>query len=411
MKPLSIMQFGGLLAPGMTVFFEGTSGEPIALLDVLKRMPTTARGVNFITTFIPGINEFDLLSLNPEAISTVFFMQSHMAKHSGDPRLRFIPETYFGIDGYLHRLPCLDLAVIQLSRPDPAGNCSLGPCVGFSRSAFERARIRIGLVNASVPRLSRSPVLPLAAFDYVIETDTPLRELIQPASDPISDKIASHVAGLIRDGDTIQAGIGKIPGQAIKALTTKRMLRVHTGVIFESVKVLYEAGALDPNSLSVAPVAVGNSDFYRWLSQAPNIQLMEVAHTHSPRVLAQIERLVSVNSAVEVDLLGQVNAEIAGDAAISGPGGLPDFGYMAHRSPNGRSIVALPSTDSREARSRIVPHLATTTPVTLNRVDVDVVVTEFGIAHLTGKTLAERRRELAGIAHPKFREDLQRATD
>jgi 4-hydroxybutyrate CoA-transferase len=399
-----------LLSAGTSVYLPGTSGEPSAFLEALQRRPASAAGVRFVTNFVPGLNDFDLLGLDSGCQLTCFFMTDALQKHARSPRLNLVPSTYLEIDRHLRSTAKPDLAIVQVSPPDAHGWCSLGTCVEFNLTALSAARRRIALVNERVPRIARSSVVKLSDFDVLARVDHALASPSTPALDPVATKIAAGVAALIDNGDTVQLGIGKLPAQVLGALHAHRGLRIHSGIAGEEVVGLLRSGAIEGDEPVVCACFTASDAFLRRESRFSWLTVRPVAYTHHPATLARIERLVAINSAVEVDLLGQVNAELANDRRVSGPGGMPDFGPAAHAASGGRSIIALPATAAGGTRSRIVAGLSPGCPVTLPMTAVDYVVTEFGVAPLRGRSHRARAEALIDVAHPDFRAALQESS-
>ncbi len=402
---LSLDALPTLLKPGMTVFIPGATGEPSAALQAFEAQAQCARGIHFVANFIPGINEFDLLALDPGASLTTFFMQPSLSAYAGTPRLIYRPISYFSIDQYLRELS-IDLAIVQVSPPDDAGQCSLGPCIEFNPTVLKHASISVALVNERVPRLADSQLVSLESFTYAVVADAPLRKFGAQIADELSTRIADRVASLIDDHDTLQMGIGKIPSQVLAKLGSRRELRIHSGLATSEILPLIQSGVIREHSSVVCGCFDASEGFFAANPTLPWLTMKPTSYTHDPVTLAGINRFVSINSSIEVDLLGQCNAEIAGGKMVSGPGGLPDFTPAAHLSKGGRSIIALPSTDRSGRISRIIPKLNVGTPHTLAAGVVDFVVTEYGIASLRGKNDDQRARALIEIAHPNFREGL-----
>ncbi len=301
-----------------------------------------------------------------------------------------------------------DVGFVQVSPPDADGMCSLGTGVDYVADAVDHTRVLIAEINARMPATAGSARIPLSRFAAVIETDRPLGEA--PAADPsdVELAIAAHVAGLIEDGDTIQLGVGALPTAVLDQLRTHRDLGIHSGMISDGVADLVDAGVITgarkeiDTGLVVTGAALGSERLYRRLEALP-VLFRPVSYTHAARTLAGLRTLVSINSATEVDLTGQVNAETRRGHYVGALGGQADFSRAASAT-GARSIIALRSRSG--GHSTIVPSIET---VTTSRADVDFVVTEHGIAALRGASLAVRARRLAEIAAPEFREDLDRA--
>lgn len=303
-----------------------------------------------------------------------------------------------------------DVAVLNVSPPDRDGWCSLGTCSSYLPAAVERARVVIAQLNANVPRTFGTSIH-MSRLDVVVEVDDGLHSDPAAVPDEASAAIARQVASLIDDGDTLQVGIGKIGNEVLARLSGHRRLRLWTETFTESGLSLLDAGVLSAGPQGEPPIVAtfvtGGSDLYAALDRHPGVAILPVDHTNTPRALSKVDRLVAVNSALEIDLSGQINAESVGPRTYSGSGGHLDFAIGANSSPGGRYICALPST--WRGGSRIVAGLAPRTAVTVPRSLADIVVTEHGIAHLRGRTLSERAQALIDIAHPSYRDALRRA--
>jgi acyl-CoA hydrolase len=303
-----------------------------------------------------------------------------------------------------------DVGLLQVSPPDERGKVSLGIGVEYAADAAPHSRTLIAEINHRMPRTVGSPRLPLERFAAVVETDRPLMEAPVRAADAVDRAIADRVAGLVDDGDTLQMGVGSLPNAVLDSLAGHRDLGFHSGMITDGVLTLSEKGVLtgarkeiDPGVV-VTGAALGSAQLYDRLGDFP-IQFRPASYTHAPAVLSQLGSLVSINSAIEVDLLGQVGAEIRRGVHIGAVGGQVDFSRAASLT-GARSIIAVRSESGGE--STIVPALHGRV-VTTARVDVDAVVTEHGVARLTGCTVAERARRLIEIAAPHHRETLERS--
>lgn len=325
----------------------------------------------------------------------------------------FIPNAY-GLTPSLLRSGAVscDVAVLHVSPPDADGWCSLGTCVAYLPAAASRARVLIAQVNEQMPR-SRGTLVHVSAFDYVVEVNDPL-QTVQPArADVVTADIARAVAALIDSGDTVQLGIGKLGESVLHGLACKAGIRLHTETFGDAALGLLADGTLRGGEFGepaiTATFVTGGTHVYDMLESSPDILMLPVDQTNSPTVLGSIDRFVAVNSAIEIDLTGQINAESIGPRLYSGPGGHLDFAIGAAYGPRGRYICALPSVAAGGATSRIVPTLAQGSAVTVPRSLADVVVTEFGVAHLRGRSMRERAKALAEIAHPNYRSALRRA--
>jgi acyl-CoA hydrolase len=395
---------------GEVVYLAGSAGESTELSRLLTDPSVTVANAKFVTSFIPGINTTCLAKPHHGSRMAVFFMQRSLTAAFAEGRIDFRSFSYFGIHRYLtDSATSIDTAVIQVSPPDSHGRCSLGPAVEFMPSIIARAPRLIGIVNPNVPALPGAASIPLDAFAVTAHSAAPLATYDVGAPSKSAAQVVAHLARLIPNGATLQVGLGKIPSQLMDALVRHRDLALHTGMVSDATLNLAAAGALRSEDPIVTAVAVGSAAFYGQLASVRGLKLAEVGFTHAPQTLSQVSRLHAVNSALEIDLLGQVNAETVRGQYVSGPGGLPDFAHAAHRHADGMSIIALNATDGSAATSRIVPHFAAGTPVTVPQHDVDAVVTEYGVAMLRGQPMDERARRLCAVAHPTHRPGLERA--
>jgi acyl-CoA hydrolase len=306
-----------------------------------------------------------------------------------------------------------DVAFVQVSPPDANGNHSFGLINDFVQAAVKKARVVIAEVNERVPFTFGDGVLPASRIDCAVQVSrTPVE--VPPAKISETDlAIAKIVAGYVDDGAVLQVGIGATPDAILRLLHDRRDLGVHSGMIGDGLVDLVEAGvitnALKPidAGVSITGALIGTKRLYEFADRNPKIGVRSSSYTHSDATLSRLTRLVTINSAMEVDLTGQVNAEQSGDQYLGGTGGQVDYVRAGSRSFGGRSIIALPATAKGGKISRVTTALSG--PVTTARSDVDVIVTEFGAAELKGQTLAERTRRLVAIAHPDFREELDKA--
>lgn len=411
MKKLAPDRVGALLRPGMKVAVLGGCNEPRGIAAALHAQPEATSGVEFTVTRIPGISS---PTLAPWAGSTVrsFFVTPEMRAGFESGSVRFVPMQYRHVWDDLVTAP-FDLAIAQFTPPDGNGDCSLGIGAGFLPALLERSEVPfVAEWNRALPRLPGAPTIHVDRFDYVVETEVEPPTLASRPS-PVAERIGALVAELIRDGDCIETGVGAIPGAVLAALHGHRDLGFHSGLLSDGVKGLLEAGALtgarktiDRGRL-VAAMVLGSPALYDWARRCDLIDLRTVDYTHDVRVIARLDNFVALNSAVEVDLFGQVNSEMVRGRQISGTGGAVDFMRGARMSAGGRSIVALEATAGGGRFSRIVPALPPEHAATALRTDADFFVTEYGVADVRGLDLLERARRLVRIAAPPFREELE----
>ena len=309
----------------------------------------------------------------------------------------------------------LDMAVIQVSPPDEHGFCSFGVEVGVSKTAAETAKMVVAEVNPNMPRTLGDSFIHVSQIDAFIEVDYPITVL--PAAEPsaLQDEIASHIADLIPNGATLQLGIGGVPDAVLRRLTGHKNLGIHTELFSDGVMDMIERGIINNAKKSIHPGKVvagfvlGQSEkLYDYIDDNPIFEMHPTSYVNDPFIIAQNSMMTSINSALEVDITGQVCADSIGPSFYSGAGGQLDFVRGAARSDGGQTFIALPSTAKRGELSRIVPSLKPGAGVVTTRYDVHYVVTEFGAVDLWGATISERVCKLISIAHPDFREDLER---
>jgi acyl-CoA hydrolase len=404
MRPLR--QLSDALFPGARVWVSAMSGESSLLADELRADPERARDVNFMGVQFPGIDTIDYLSLHPAARQTAFFMSPGARRGLAEQRVDLYGLDYTGIVHHLRHAEPVDLAIAQISPPDANGRCSLGLSYDFMPLAWARARKRVGHVNPRMPRTAGSFTTTLAELDGHVLADAPLLQYADPAVGELDRRIAAHAAGLVRDGDTLQFGIGTVPLALAQALTEHRRLKLHAGMVTSAVRTLWEAGALDRQARITTGVALGDASFHDFIARLDTLWFTDASHTHDAATIAAIPRFVAINAAVEVDLFGQVNSERVNGSLQAGAGGLPAFAQGALASPGGRLMICLRATAARGAVSRIVPSLSDGAVCTLPRYWADTVVTEYGVAELRGLSLEARAQALMRIAAPAHQAGL-----
>ena len=309
----------------------------------------------------------------------------------------------------------IDVALIQVSPPDAHGFCSLGVGIDHTLDAARHARHVIAEVNDRMPRTHGDGFLHVRQFHAVVETSRPLPELVGEPGDAVTEAIGRNAAALIGDGDCLQMGIGTIPDAVLRQLGDRKALGVHTEMFADGVVDLIEAGVITGERKSihrgkvVTGFLLGTQRLFDFVHDNPVVEMHPTSYTNDPFVIAQNDRMVALNSAIEVDLTGQVCSDSIGTRFYSGFGGQTDFIRGASRSRGGKPIIALPSTAAKGKASRIVSVLSPGAGVVTTRADVRWIITEYGAAYLFGKTVRERARALINIAHPDFREELERA--
>lgn len=398
------------LRKGNRIIVGQACGEPVKLVEALIAQVREIGGVSVFTgssfsgLFTPeAANEIELCSMG--ALGSL----KNVARAG---KLSIIPihMSQIGMAIETGTLAC-DVAMIQVSPADEHGYHSCGLTGDHVSAAVRKARLVIAEVNEAVP-FTHGEVIHASEIDVAIPVDYVPVEFMTTRGSEVEVKIANYCASFIGDGAVLQIGIGALPNAVLRQLSDRRDLGLHSGLMSDGCIDLVEAGIMTNArkeidvGKSVASSLVGSQRLYRFAHRNKGIRICADRYTHSAEVLARLSRLVTVNSALEVDLSGQVNAEVAGGAYIGAAGGQVDFIRAGARSPGGRGIVALPSTAKHGSISRIVSRLGG--PVTTSRADADVIVTEYGTAELQGRSLKERARRLIAIAHPAFREHLSR---
>jgi len=372
---------------------------------MLAAAPEALTDVSLTSCLLPGMNEFDYAALNVTARLATFMLPAALRASFTAGRVSVRPMAYSQIAAFLAEAS-FDLAIFQVTPPDPGGWCCFGPCADFAALVFSRAKRRMAFINADLPRVSRGPRVRREAIDITIDAPGPFITAAAEADSAERAAIAALVAAHVPNGAALQTGIGGAPAAALACLTDHRGLVVRSGMVTEGYRHLALAGALAGGADHITGLAIGSSDFVSWAANA--FTFADAFTTHGPAGLAATPRFTAINSALEVDLFGQINLEWREGLLFGGLGGAPDFARAARRSEGGRSILALPATAKSGSRSRIVARLATPT-VSLSRDDADLIITEYGAADLRGADLQTRARRLIAIAAPDQREDLERA--
>ncbi len=404
-----------LLTPGDTIYVGGSCAEPRGILDALTGMGLDVPDISYIQQPLGAVNQRDLSTLSPGASQRTFFMTPFLQDGLAVGRVEFVPMHMRTIFDHLQG-SAIDVAILQGAR-DRNGELRFGPNVDYVDAVLESAKSIVIELNTSFTAPIGAPRIDPARIDLLVETEAARPTYPLSGSDDTSDKIGELIAGLIHDGDCLQTGIGAVPAAILKNLEDRNDLGFHGGLMDNGIMDLINQGVINGSRKTldrhqhVLGMALGDDTLLDWLANdaaAENVVFRSADYTHEISVISQIDNFVSVNSAIEIDLMGQVNAEVAGGRQISGTGGSVDFMRSAKASRNGRSIVAMASTARGGSVSRIVPKVST---VTALRTDVDIVVTEYGVADLRHASLASRREQLIAVAHPDFRDQLKAVTE
>ena len=398
---------------GDRVFLTGNCSVPQKTLSALVSRAEELENVEIAQALTVGSADYVSEKMEGHIRVNTMFISHNIRKAVQEGRADFTPVllSEFPLLFKNGILP-IDVAMIHLSPPDEHGFCSFGVEVGLSKSPAESAKIIIAEINDSMPRTLGDSFIHVNRLDYIVPVDYPLPEMPMTVSKnpEVIEKIASYIAELIPDGATMQMGIGAIPDAVLNFLFDKKDLGIHTELFSDGVIDLVEAGVLTSARKTIhqgkiiAGFILGSNRLYKWVDDNPLIELHRTEYINDPFVIAQNDRMVAINSAIEIDLTGQVCADSIGPKFFSGVGGQLDFIYGASRSKGGIPIIALPST--AKEFSRIVPMLKQGAGVVTTRNHVRYVITEYGVADLYGKTIRQRAKALINIAHPKFRDEL-----
>jgi len=403
---------------GMRVFLTGNCSTPHKVLEALVQYAPNLQDVEICQALTVGPADYVGPEMEGHIRVNTMFISANIRRAVQEGRADFTPVLLSEFPLlFKNKVLPVDVALVHVSPPDEHGFCSFGIETGLTKSPAESADIIIAEVNQQMPRCLGDSFIHISRLNYIVPVDYPLSEMHMAADGPDqnTEKIAGYIAEMIPDGATMQMGIGAIPDAVLKYLYHKKDLGIHTELFSDGVIDLVDAGVLTNRMKTLHPgkilagFVMGSSRLYRWVDDNPLIELHPTEYVNDPNVIAQNEKQVAINSAIEVDLTGQVCADSIGPKLYSGVGGQLDFIYGASRSKGGVPIIALPSTATlRDGTtiSRIVSTLKPGAGVVTSRNHVRYVVTEYGVAELYGKSIRQRAQALIGIAHPDFRADL-----
>ena len=405
-----------LVRSGDTIVAQGSTSVPNVLFRALTERAAELRDVKIIVGF--GVCPEDAPYAKPEYIDSFralsIFVPNYLRRAMKEGVADTIP-CFLGEVPFLFRsgqVP-VDVAFLNVSEPDENGYCSYGISADIAFSAVECARVVIAQVNKYMPRTFGDPVIHVSKISAMCRGDEPLVEVPTPVPNEIETKIGRYIAEQIPDGATLQIGVGGIPNAVINALSGHKHLGLHTEAITDGVLPLIERGIIDNSQKALYPgksvgsLILGSRHLYDHVDGNPDFVIRDVAWTNDPQNIRQNPRAMAINSAVEVDLTGQICADSIGETVISGVGGQHDFMYGAALSEGGKCFIALPSTTAK-GQSKIVSHLQPGAGVVTTRFQAQYIATEYGIVYLRNLPLAERAKALISIAHPSAREDLER---
>ena len=402
---------------GDCVWVHPGCNTPKRLIDAMVARAPELENVEVAHILTLGEAPYAAPGMEPHFRHRALFAGANVRKAVNEGRADFVPI-------HLHQVPTLitlgllpvTVALIHISPPDEHGFCSYGVGVDATKAAVERARSVIALVNQQMPRTLGDSFVHVSKLTHVVEVDEPVLELkMAPEVSDVARKIGENIASLIIDGATLQMGIGEIPDAVLLYLRDKRDLGVHTEMFSDGLVDLFEAGVVtnDKKTLHrgkiVASFVIGSRRAFEFVDNNPFMEFHPNEYVNDPFIVAKNDNMVAINSALAVDLTGQVCADSIGTSIYSGFGGQLDFIRGAARSNGGVPVIALPSTAKDDSISRIVDTLIPGSGVVTTRADVHYVVTEYGLADLYGRSLRERARMLIDISHPKFRDQLESA--
>ena len=399
------------------------SGDRVVLGHACGEPPALVKALAALAAELVNVEVFHVVMMQPCALAkrgmersfhfNGIFLGPHTREGVAEDRGSYTP-CFFSELPRLFRESVLpvDVMLLQVTPPDPEGYCSYGLSADYTQAATENAKIVIAQMNRKMPRTSGIRIH-LDALNWIVEEDADIAEVVAPKFGAVERQIGEHIAALVPDGATLQLGIGAIPEAALLSLRGKKDLGIHSEMFSDGVVTLAEAGVITNRrktvntGMFIATFLMGSSKLYDFVHNNPAVELLPVDYVNDPYVIGQHDNMICINSALQVDLMGQVNAEMIGDVQFSGAGGQVDFVRGASRSRGGKSIIALPSTVARGTISRICRRLDEGAAVTTSRGDVHLIVTEYGVADLRGKTMEQRAEALTAIAHPDFRAALR----
>lgn len=414
MKIITCTEMISLVPTSGKVFLHGGCATPFEAIEEICKQSDRFKHLEFIHLHTMGPAQYGDAKYENNFSVTNLFVGHQFRGRVDHKRINYLP-------CFLSEIPKLfrngirapDVAILQVSLPDQHGYCSLGTSVDVAKAAFEHAGLVMALINPKMPRTLGDGLIHVDDIDYACAIDRDLPEAKSSVLSDVEIQIGHHVASLIEDGATLQMGIGSVPDAVLKALSNHKNLGVHTEMWSDGLLPLLQSGVVNNSKKIIHPgktvstFVSGSKKLFDFIDNNPSVFLLDAEYVNNPRVIAKNHKVTAINSAVEVDLSGQICADSVGHTVISGVGGQVDFIRGASLSEGGKPIIALPSR-TKKGDSRIVAFLHEGAGVVTSRAHVHYVVTEYGIADLFGKTIGERAKELIKIAHPDCREQLER---
>jgi 4-hydroxybutyrate CoA-transferase len=398
-----------------SVYVHAAAATPSVLLDALVARAPELEGVSVVHFHIEGPGPHLAPEMEGHFFHRALFIGPNARKAVNDGRAEYIPVFLSDAAALIRRrtIP-VDTVLINVSRPDAHGFCSMGTSVIALHTAIHSAKTVVAQINESMPRTLGDSFVHVDEIDFAVEVDAPPYPHSLPPIGDVERRIGSYVADLVPDQATIQMGIGAIPSAVADALRDKRDLGVHTEMMTDVVLDLVERGVVTGQAKEinrgrvVATFMLGTQRLYDWANDNPMVEMRPAEYTNDTSVIRRFRKMVAINSAIEIDLTGQVCADSIGPRMYSGVGGQMDFVRGAALAEEGRAVIALPSTAAKGTASRIVPFLTKGAGVVTTRAHVETVVTEWGVAELHGRSIRERAQRLIAIADPQFRDELER---
>ncbi len=398
---------------GMRVYIQPGCAEPETLVEALIRRAPEVHDVEIVHMMSMGVAPYVAPEMAGHFRHNAFFIGGNVREAINDGRADYTPIYLSEIEGLFESgaMP-IDVALLELSPPDAHGYCSFGVGVDTSLTAAKCARYVVAQINDQVPRTFGDSFIHVTDIDAVVEASRPLCTLKKAEITDLHVAIARNVAGLIEDGAVLQTGVGGIPDAVLSFLMDRKDLGLHSEMVSDGVIPLIESGIINGAKKNFKPrkvivgFALGTKPLFEFVDNNPVFEFHPTAYTNDPALIARNDNMIAINSALQVDLTGQVCSDSIGNQFYSGIGGQVDFLRGASRSKGGKPIIAISSTAKNGAISRIVPMLSPGAGVVTSRGLVRYVVTEYGVAYLHGKSIRERAKALIEIAHPKFRDEL-----
>lgn len=401
---------------GDNVFLHTGGAVPTVLINAMVSRADELRDVNIYQMHTEGPAPYAERQYCQSFRVKAMFVGGNVRKAIKEGRGDFIPIFFSEIPRLIRNgtIP-IDIALVQVSPPDKHGYCSLGISVETTKAAVDHATKVIAQINPQMPRTHGDGLVHASKFHKVFEYEHPIPEMHAPSLSVEEQRIGEHVASVIEDGATLQMGIGAIPDAALSCLGNHKDLGIHTEMFSDGVLPLIEKGVItnkhktNHHGVVVSGFILGSRKLYDFVDDNPVVRLLDIQYVNDTAVIRKLPKMTSINSAIEIDITGQVCADSIGSSIYSGVGGQMDFMRGAALSPGGKPIIALRSTTNKGA-SKIVPFLKQGAGVVTTRAHVNYVATEFGIVNLSGKSLKERAREMINISHPDHREELTKMT-